>query len=70
MLIVEPGVQPVVEKSNNPNGKDTPAGAVPAGWLAASPVNGMNLGSEKVHAAPPPAKLAVIEPEPVGELPV
>ncbi len=70
MLIVEPGVQPVVEKSNNPNGKATPAGAVPAGGLAASPVNGMNRGPTNAHVSPPPVKLAAMLPALVGELPV
>jgi hypothetical protein len=67
---VEPGVQPVVAKSNSPCGKTMPAGAVPAGGLAGSPVSGMNRALAKVHVGPPPVRPAVIVPVPVGDVPV
>ncbi len=69
MLIVEPGVQPVVVKSNSPCGKLTPAGAVPAGGLPASPSTLMYCAVPNTHEAPPPVKLAVIVPVPVAEGP-
>src|SRR5471032_1288771 len=70
MVMVLPGVQLPRLKSNNPCGKVTPAGALPAGGLAALPVSGMNLAMVNVHPAPPPVKLAVMLPGPVGDGPV
>src|ERR1700686_5250880 len=63
MAIVPPGVQPPVVKLNNPWVKITPAGGGPA----ALPVTGMSCAVVKVHAAPPPVKLAVTIPVPVAD---
>lgn len=66
-VMVEPGVQPVVVNANRPWGNVTPGGALPAGGLAGSPVTGMNFAVAKVHVVPPPVKLAVMPPVPVGD---
>ncbi len=69
-VIVDPGVQPVVVKSNSPCGNTTPAGALPAGGEAGWPETGMNCAVAKAQVAPPPTKLAVMLPDPVGLGPV
>src|SRR5713226_1071773 len=66
-VIVEPCVQPVVAKSNNPCGKASPSGAVPGCGLAGSPVTGMKRAVANVQVGPPPVKLAVIGPLPVAD---
>jgi hypothetical protein len=66
IVIVEAAVHPLSVKSNRPCGKT--AGAGPGG-LAGFPVTGMNWLVVKLQVAPPPVKLAVIVPVPVGDAP-
>ena len=66
MVMVLPGVHPLAVKSNRPCGNTTPLGAL----LAGAPLNAMNWAEVNEHALPPPVKLAVIVPGPVGDGPV
>src|SRR5579862_8286389 len=70
MAITPPGVQPVVVNRNSPCGKITPEGALPAGGLAESPVTGISRATLNVQVGPPPVKLAVMVPVPVGDGPL
>ena len=66
-MIVEPSAHEPSAKSKRPCGKT--AGAGPGG-LAGFPVTGMNWLVVKLQVGPPPVKLALIVPVPVGDGPV
>ena len=71
IVIVDPGVQPEASNAKRPCGNTMFSGAVPAGGDSGSPVTGTNAGfTENSQAPPPPVRVAVIVPVPVGLAPM